>query len=236
MRFALLSDIHGNIAALESVVSSIQKKNIQLVYNLGDSIYGPLWPNETANYLRESKMKSILGNGDFDVLNNQSRNRTMNDNLNELSEINKKWVMDLPQKIIDDDVTIFHGTMNSMYEYLFEYIQNEIVKIYEKEELKEKIYGIMTKYIGCGHSHIERIMTINDQIILNPGSVGLPAYSDDMPKHKMETWNNKAKYIEVNENEIVINYIEYDYRSAAKQARKNNREDWAYSIETGRAK
>jgi putative phosphoesterase len=236
MRFALLSDIHGNIAALESVVSSIENRNIQLIYNLGDSIYGPLWPNETANYLRESKIKSILGNGDFDVLSNRNNNKTMNDNFNELSEINLNWIKNLPTKIIEGDLTIFHGTMNSMYEYFFEYIEDEIVKVYGNEELKNKIHAIKTKYIGCGHSHIEKIMMINDQTILNPGSVGLPAYSDDKPKHKMETWNNRAKYIEVNENEVVVYYIEYDYKSAAKKARENNREDWAYSIETGRAK
>jgi putative phosphoesterase len=236
MRIALLSDIHGNIAALESVISSIKNKEIQLVYNLGDSIYGPLWPNETADYLRKSDIKSILGNGDFDILSNHNDNKTMNENFSDLSEVNRKWIKDLPKYLVENDLTIFHGTMNSMYEYFFEYIKNGRVNVYETEEIKNRVQKIKTKYIGCGHSHIERIMTIDDQILINPGSVGLPAYSDNEPKHKIETLNNRAKYIEVNENEIVVNYIKYDYKIAAKQARKNNREDWAYSIETGRAK
>jgi predicted phosphodiesterase len=236
MRFALVSDIHGNLAALESVVASIAKKNIHRIYNLGDSIYGPLWPNETADYLRKSDIKSIIGNGDFDILNNRNTNVTMKNNFRELSDLNKSWIQKLPSLLIEDPLTIFHGTADSMYEYFFEYIQDGIVKTYEMEELLKKTSKIQTKYIGCGHSHIERIMTIHNQILLNPGSVGLPAYSDDKPQHKMETWNNRAKYIEVNENEIAINYVEYDYRQAAKQARKNNREDWAFSIETGRAK
>jgi predicted phosphodiesterase len=235
MKYALISDIHGNMPALESVLDSIKSNDIGIIYNLGDSIYGPLWPNQTADLLRNSDIKTILGNGDFDVLTN-AKNNTMEMNYRELSEVNRKWITNLPQKIVENDITVFHGTPSSMYEYFFEYVDNEIIKIYELEEMVKKIDSIKTKYIGCGHSHIERIMTINNKILLNPGSVGLSAYSDYKPKHKIETWNNRARYIEIDDEEISIRYIEYDFRAAAKRARENNREDWAFSLETGRAK
>jgi predicted phosphodiesterase len=137
--------------------------------------------------------------------------------------------------LVERDIKIFHGTINSMYEYFIEYIENGSVKIRENDYLEDQIRAIKTKYVGFGHSHIERVLKVNNQILLNPGSVGLPAYSDDEPKHKMETLNNKAKYIEVDNDKIVIHYIEYDYMRAAKEARKNKRDDWAHSIETGRA-
>jgi predicted phosphodiesterase len=90
MKFALISDIHGNIAALEAVIESINGKGIKSVYNLGDSIYGPLWPNETAEYLRNSGIKTIIGNGDYDILNYPTKNKTLEINSNKLSDINKE--------------------------------------------------------------------------------------------------------------------------------------------------
>jgi len=221
--------------ALESVLASIKNEGIDTIYNLGDNIYGPLWPNQTADILRNSSINSILGNGDIDVLTNP-KNETMKMNNQELSEVNRKWIMNLPTSIVENDITIFHGTPDSMYEYFFEYVDNEIIKTYEVEKLEKKVNQINTKYIGCGHSHIERIMTIRDKVLVNPGSVGLPAYSDTIPKHKIETWNNRAKYIEISDEKISIRYIEYDYKAAIKRAKENNREDWAYSLDTGRAK
>ena len=42
-KIAVLSDIHGNIAALKAVVDDIQRKNVDQVINLGDHVSGPLW-------------------------------------------------------------------------------------------------------------------------------------------------------------------------------------------------
>ena len=51
MRIALVSDIHGNLPALEAVVADIRRRGADLIANLGDSISGPLWPLETAQFL-----------------------------------------------------------------------------------------------------------------------------------------------------------------------------------------
>lgn len=52
MRIAVLSDIHGNLAALEAVAADIAKRSADAVFNLGDSLSGPLRPKETAGFLR----------------------------------------------------------------------------------------------------------------------------------------------------------------------------------------
>jgi predicted phosphodiesterase len=51
MRIALVSDIHGNLPALEAVVRDIAQRGVEVVVNLGDSLSGPLLPLETARYL-----------------------------------------------------------------------------------------------------------------------------------------------------------------------------------------
>lgn len=49
MRIALLSDIHGNLAALEAVVADARRRGVDEFINLGDSLSGPLMPLETAS-------------------------------------------------------------------------------------------------------------------------------------------------------------------------------------------
>jgi hypothetical protein len=50
-KIAVLSDIHGNIAALERVVDDLRSRHVDGVINLGDHVSGPLWPAETIRCL-----------------------------------------------------------------------------------------------------------------------------------------------------------------------------------------
>ena len=53
MRLALVSDIHGNLAALEAVIADLENRQIDQVVNLGDTLSGPLLPAETAQRLQK---------------------------------------------------------------------------------------------------------------------------------------------------------------------------------------
>ncbi len=68
MRLALVSDIHGNLAALDAVIADMQKRHIQCVVNLGDSLSGPLLPLETADRLRALPWLHVAGNHERQVL------------------------------------------------------------------------------------------------------------------------------------------------------------------------
>ena len=47
MKYALISDIHANLPALEAVLAHIETQGVDATYHLGDLVgYGP-WPNET---------------------------------------------------------------------------------------------------------------------------------------------------------------------------------------------
>jgi len=64
MRFAAISDIHGNSAALRAVLDDIAALDIHRVVNLGDHLSGPLDPRGTAEILMASGMTSIRGDQD----------------------------------------------------------------------------------------------------------------------------------------------------------------------------
>ncbi len=68
MRYALISDIHANLPALQAVLASIAARgDVDATYHLGDLVgYAP-WPNETVSLLRERRIPGIAGNYDSTV-------------------------------------------------------------------------------------------------------------------------------------------------------------------------
>ena len=68
MRIAVVSDIHGNLAALQAVVADVQRRGVDRVINLGDSLSGPLLPLQTARFLMASGWLHLAGNHERQVL------------------------------------------------------------------------------------------------------------------------------------------------------------------------
>lgn len=62
MRIAIVSDIHGNLPALEAVAGDFARRGVDLVVNLGDSLSGPLLPLETARFLMAQDWRQLAGN------------------------------------------------------------------------------------------------------------------------------------------------------------------------------
>lgn len=64
-KIAIISDIHSNSLALEAVLKDISARDIQLIVNLGDSLFGPIDPLGTAKQLMDNKkIINIMGNCD----------------------------------------------------------------------------------------------------------------------------------------------------------------------------
>src|SRR3954469_20875225 len=67
MIYALISDIHGNLPALEAVLADIDARRVDAVYHLGDLVgYGP-WPNEVVGLLQRRGIPGVAGNYDSTV-------------------------------------------------------------------------------------------------------------------------------------------------------------------------
>lgn len=94
----------------------------------------------------------------------------------------------------------------------------------------------------CGHWHLPRIVHLpNGVAVINPGSVGLPAYVDDSPlRHVSETGSPGAYcgVLEISKTTLrfALIAIEYDCHHAADQAVRNGRADWAHALSTGTIK
>jgi len=65
MKIAAISDIHGNLFALDAVLADIDRRDVDLIVNLGDILSGPLLPRETADRLMALDLPTIRGQADL---------------------------------------------------------------------------------------------------------------------------------------------------------------------------
>ena len=92
----------------------------------------------------------------------------------------------------------------------------------------------------AGWTHVPRLVALpGGRLVVNPGSVGLPAYTDDRPHpHAMEAGSPHARYAVLEEREggwtVELVAVPYPFQEAAATARRNGRADWAEWIATGR--
>ncbi|MEP7287417.1 MAG: metallophosphoesterase family protein [Chloroflexota bacterium] len=241
---AVIADIHGNIWALDAVLKDIQGRGIQQIINLGDNFWGPLEPAQTADRLLGLEMINISGNEDrLLIAPNDPAKQSMSYQftMKQLQAAHLHWLEQLPQTYVDDQLVICHGTPDSDETYLLEQVTEHGVVVNESATLSQILKETPQKIILCAHSHVPRLVSLNDQLILNPGSVGVPAYSDDSPfPHAMETYSPHARYAIIsrgaNRDLYTIEQlaISYPWQAAVTKARQNGREDWAYWLETGR--
>ncbi|MGI4021304.1 MAG: metallophosphoesterase family protein [Janthinobacterium lividum] len=242
--YAILSDIHGNSLALEAILKDIQARKVDAIINLGDHVFGPLEPQKTAELILEQNMICISGNKDRDILENleqSTQDETLEQVKKNLDKRSIEWLKSLsPTQSIDKLIFTCHGTPESDNEYLLEEVTENGVFVFKDETLIAKTAHIKEQIILCGHSHVNRVIWLsNGKIILNPGSVGLPAYlGNDKVRFSMESMTPHSKYalIYADKNSIKVEQVNcpYDWNAASETARKNGREDWAQGLLHGR--
>ncbi|MBD8027195.1 metallophosphoesterase family protein [Ureibacillus sp. Re31] len=240
MRTAIISDIHGNIDALQAVLLDIKNRGIQNIYNLGDSLYGPLFPIETYKLLVKENIQNIRGNCDRILLDPNSNNPTVQYVQNLLEEEHKEWISNLPFSLQTEDFYFCHGTPTNDESYLLEEMSSNGSTLKKTEDILKLVNGISQNIIFCAHTHIPRVVYLpNNKIVINPGSVGLPAYEDTLPiYHKMESGSPYANYTIVTKRKdnwmIEQILIPYSREAAIIQSEKNGRSDWVKALQTGR--
>jgi predicted phosphodiesterase len=242
-QIALVSDIHGNILALEAVATDIQRRHIPRVINLGDHISGPLWPKETVDFLMNSDWIHILGNHDRHLVTQDPNSLGPSDAFafQFLKENELSWLNTLPPLIkLDNDIVAFHGTPKNDEEYLLESICNRKVVLSDQETIKSKLdKATGNRIILCGHTHFQRCIQLDGfNTIINPGSVGLQGYVDDgMDPHVVEIGSPHARYAILNivNQEVEVEFIalEYNWHKASDRAFTNKRKDWGNALLKG---
>ncbi|BHH82806.1 metallophosphoesterase family protein [Desulforhopalus sp. 52FAK] len=246
MKIAVISDIHGNAFALKAVLEHLQDQQFDTLVNLGDIFYGPIAPKATYVLLQQHDIVTISGNQDRQIYEATGTeidsNPTMQFAMDELDGEPLKWLRSLPSELqLNDDVYLCHGAPGNDLTYLLENVDSGLPEVRSDQQIKGLLNGQKSSVILCGHTHIPRSVVLKSgQYIVNPGSVGLPAYCDDEPiAHKMENYGPHASYvcIEQTDNGWIVQHqkVPYDVEAAVRQCRKLKRNDWVTFLRTGRA-
>lgn len=241
MRIALVSDIHGNLAALEAVLADLRGRGVERVLNLGDLLSGPLRPRETCDRLIELGWPTIAGNHERQVLDDPSERMGESDRhaAANLRPDQRDWLRSLPPSLRLDEVLMVHGTPASDLDAFLETVDAGGIRAAAPAEIAARAGATDARLIVCGHTHTPRIARLADgRLIVNPGSVGLQAYASELPHpHKVENGSPHARYAIVERREgewsAQLLQVEYDWDAAAALAQRNGRPDWAKALATG---
>jgi putative phosphoesterase len=244
MRIAVIADVHGNIRALEAVCANLSRRSPDVVVNLGDHLSGPLQAASTADLLMTRDYIHIRGNHDRQLLDRPPATMGASDRAAhaQLTTRHLEWLANLrPTQTLEDQIFLCHGSPRSDLEHLLEDVKDDRVHLSSADQILPRLNGVNASLVLCGHTHIPRAVQLPGGIwIVNPGSVGLPAYDDTTPHlHYVETGSPHARYAIVDWSPRAVNVdliaLDYDWHSAAREAAEANRPDWAHALSTGYA-
>ena len=150
------------------------------------------------------------------------------------------WLASMrPTACLEDDVFLCHGTPTSDVDYFLDVVEPTHVRIATVNEVDARLGDVGASLVLCGHTHVPRaVRSSKGQLVVNPGSVGLPAFDDGRPyPHVMETGSPDARYALVERSGRAwgtsLIAVPYDHMSMAKLAGAHGRSDWARALATG---
>jgi predicted phosphodiesterase len=216
VKYGVISDIHGNLEALEAVLEYLEKEKVDKYICGGDIVGYGANPNECIEIVRGLKALTVLGNHDAASLGLKALNwfniyarEAIIWTSKKLTKESRDYLKSLPKiattSSLDKEAsfTLVHGSpRNSLDEYLL-----------GKVELEENLSLFDTSVLLVGHTHIplyfysERVRQTSgeglskvklenkEKLIVNVGSVGQPRDGD--PRASLAIYNSELKEIEI---------------------------------------
>jgi len=209
MRIAILSDVHGNLTALDAVLADLRLQQPDLIFHGGDIPYGGCNPAEVIDCIMQEGWLGVLGNTDEVLWSDAARPtmEAMSPKLKPLlhtifdlvapatramiGDTRLKWLQQLPLELRHGNLVLMHaGPGNIWKSPLHTAADAELASTYGPLNASIVVYG---------HIHRPFIRKIGALMVCNSGSVGMP-YDDDP----------RASYLLITNGEPAIRRVEYD--------------------------
>ncbi len=241
MRLAAIADVHGNADALAATLGHIRTQGCDAIVNLGDCFSGPLDAARTADLLAGADIAvTVRGNHDRYLIEQRPEDMGLSDRVafDQLGRHTLDWIRTLPTAAVYGDVFLCHATPDKDDIYWTEQVLPDgTVCRAPLHQIASRTSGITHQLILCAHSHLPRALRLyTGQLLVNPGSVGCPAYTDDLPvPHAVCAGSPHARYAVVDTvtQHTTFHLVSYDTTAAVARAVAENRPDWAQGLATG---
>lgn len=188
-KIAILSDVHGNITALNAVLDDIKKRNIKKIYCLGDSIVKCANPDLVVDKLREVCDVMLIGNCDYTICHPDAKNKNFWSR-NKIGEERASFIFSLPVfyefYMSGHFIRLFHASpfgLSNIYNPMFSNIGTPYAGIELKDPLQlfenTAFIGKTAEdkepdIVGYGHIHTPCLFRVKNKTLFNCGSVGIP--------------------------------------------------------------
>lgn len=177
MKVAIIADVHSNIQALREVMQGLEEVQPALVVCAGDLVGYGAFPNECCSVIERSTDQVVLGNHDRSALlrdtsfMNPYAAKAILWTAGILNDVSKSFLKNLQAGVHfeagDRRVAMYHGSIESLTEYVFE------------EDVHEGMLNrAKADVLILGHTHIPYVKRFKEGLVVNPGSVGQPRDGD----------------------------------------------------------
>ena len=204
MRFAVIGDIHGNIAALDAVLEDIDNRDVDFTISTGDLAGYLPWAGEVIDRLRKRGVPVVMGNNDLAVASKDPLTHYLS---SLLSDEERGYLKSLPANMMFNvkgkSILVVHGSPRSSSEYMYE--DEEVLGFFERTTDSDVIIS--------GHTHVPYFKALGNKHFINAGSVGKPKHGGP-----------EATYVIVTvagETECEIIAISYDVEGVAQKISQN---------------
>ena len=188
-RVAIISDVHGNISALDAVLDDIKNRNINKIFCLGDSILKCTHPDLVIDKLKSVCDIILLGNCDYTICRPEAKEKNFWTR-NIIGEQRAEYIMSLPKSyefyMSGHLIRLFHASpysLDEIYNPMFsnKNTKNSTLEIENPDRLFENTDFIgksksdpVPDIVGFGHIHTPFIVRHKNKTLFNSGSVGIP--------------------------------------------------------------
>lgn len=230
MRLAIISDVHGNLHALDAVLDDIALQGVDATLALGDFLSGPFDPVGVADRLIELGAPAVRGNHDRYLAEGRDDDWHIDALVRSLlAPRHLDWLRSLPLTAVHEGrILLTHGTPRDDNGTWLDGMTGGFSTLMPRDHIEREAEGFPYEVLLCGHTHVPRTVKLADgRLVVNPGSVGLPFDSGSPDAHYAIMEKRQAGW------SVSLNSIPYDYRAAAELALERGYPMWAEVVTTG---